>query len=553
MRITGGPRHRAELVVATFRGHRLGIAAWAVAVGGVFWWFGTLFEATVSGIPGGPRGFAATMQASADAMRALTGPAERLDTYGGYASYHNFGYLTFFLALYAVIQGARAVRGEEERGFADEWLATGMHRRRVVRDRWLGFAAALLVVTAGVGTGTALGAVAAGQPDWAGAYLQVGEVALTALVFYSLALLVSQLTTTARAASGITSFVMLGLYLVNNLATQVGAFAWLRWLSPFAYQERSRAFVPGIGVSLWATAVLVATAVVLGVLAALAYERRDCGSGLWARRRASGEGAAPARIRLGRLGTRDLWVAWLRDQRLALSAWFLSTAVLMMLYVSVGSGVVDTWMKSDFVRRWIQASSTASFTDQFVSLTVTLMSGLAVAFVVVQAARWVGDIGQRREEMALANGVSRLRLVMERALALLLGVLSVVVGAVAGIVWGALVSGQPVAGWAVVRTALDTLLLAGAVGGVSLLVVSWFRSGFAVALLSALLGASWLIVLFAGVADWPDWLLHASLFDAYGRPYLETPGAGGLIYLAALAVGGTAAAVAVSRLRSAAA
>jgi ABC-2 type transport system permease protein len=119
--------------------------------------------------PGGPQALADSVRPGVEALRLLRWPADRMDTLGGYLTYHNVFLFTLLLSLWAVVQGARAVRGAEESQSLEEVLATGWSRTEVVRDRTLGFLAVLVVVTAGVGAGTALALSAGGAPDAPGA------------------------------------------------------------------------------------------------------------------------------------------------------------------------------------------------------------------------------------------------------------------------------------------------------------------------------------------------------------------------------------------------
>ena len=75
--------------------------------------------AEMEDFPGGPAGPGRQRRPpGAEAMRLLRWPAERLDTLGGYLTYHNVMLFNLFLAIYGVVQGARDIRGAEERGGA---------------------------------------------------------------------------------------------------------------------------------------------------------------------------------------------------------------------------------------------------------------------------------------------------------------------------------------------------------------------------------------------------------------------------------------------------
>jgi ABC-2 type transport system permease protein len=521
--------------------------SWAVGSGAVAYWFGTFYHDTINSM-GGAAKFAALAQPTADAMRPLTGPAERLDTYGGYFTYHNLGYVILFLGIYAAIQGARAARGDEEAGLTEMWLSTGRPRWVLLRDRLVSFVLVLCCIVVGAGTGIGVGAVAAGQPDWSGAFAAMFEIALTALVCYGIGMVVAQLTRTGRAGAAVSGFTIVGLYFVNTMSSGFPFLAQVRWISPFALAEQSRTLIPGNGVQPWATLALCAAALLFPAAGMLAYQRRDSGAALLTLRR--NQHRKPNRIRLRTLGLRDLWTASLREQRLALAAWILGNTVLEWLYVGLGHQVVTAWRDNQFIRSLLSRSSQAPLEDQYVSFTVTMTLGVAVAYVIVQSARWLSDIEHGRAEMALAHGVSRSRLVLERTAALVAGVTAVAAGGVAGIALGAWSSGMTINSTGIMRTVGATVLMSLAVGGVGLLIVAWLRSGLAIALLTLLLAASWVITLFGGLAKLPDWVLRISVFDAFGEPYIGPLRTGSVIYLVAALVIGVALAVGVSRTRS---
>ena len=109
-------RQRAPLVRDTLRAHRVGAAVWIVAGGLTMLGMGAAVATEMADFPGGPQALAASVAAGAEAMRLLRWPAERLDTLGGYVTYHNVILFNVLLAIYGVIQGARDIRGGEERG-----------------------------------------------------------------------------------------------------------------------------------------------------------------------------------------------------------------------------------------------------------------------------------------------------------------------------------------------------------------------------------------------------------------------------------------------------
>ena len=146
---------RLSLVLDTVRAHRIGALAWVVGGGLAMFGMAVALATEMDDFPGGAAGLAASVMAGAEALRPLRWPAERLDTLGGYLTYHNVTLYTFALAIYGLVQGARAIRGDEERGSLEEVLATGHPRIAVLRDRAIGFALVIAAICTGLGLAVA--------------------------------------------------------------------------------------------------------------------------------------------------------------------------------------------------------------------------------------------------------------------------------------------------------------------------------------------------------------------------------------------------------------
>jgi ABC-2 type transport system permease protein len=123
----------------------------------------------------------------------------------------------------------------------------------------------------------------------------------------------------------------------------------------------------------------------------------------------------------------------------------------------------------------------------------------------------------------------------------------VVLGAIAGLVIGAIAVGADLYPLGLLRLAAATCLLAAGLSAIAALLVAWLRTGAAVTALVVLVGASYLFVLLVEMFGWPDWMARVSLFGAFGHPYLTVPPVGGLAFLAVLAVVGTVLAAGVAR------
>lgn len=512
-------------------------------------YFGFAYEVSIRSYQGGAAGFGLAASAVADAMRPLSGAAERLDTYGGYTTYHNASIASLLLSLWAVIQGARAIRGWEERGGMEAWLAAGKRRWAVVRDQSIGMLAALAVIAAGIGLAFGAGTVAAGATDWAGSMVVAFEMALVAATFFGIGMLASQLTGTARAGAGLTTMLMVALYLAANMAPNLGSFGWVRFLSPFFYFHQSNALVPGHSIDPLATAVLVAAAVTPVILAALAFERRDVASPLWPWR-VDFDAAQTRRVTLHGLWLRDAWLADLRSQWLSLLLWALGSGLTMVLVVAVAKQVATVWESSELIRKLFVRVPESGFVDQYMTYITTLAAIAPVAFVIAEAARWVGDLSELRAEALLSISGSRIRIVLEWAMSTMAGVVVVSLGMLGGCLVGAAIAGVDLHADGLMRTTAASALLGFAVCGVALLAVAVFRNGAAVGALGALMGLTFFVSLLAPMLNWPEWVTRLSPFDAFGTPYAAVPRISGIALLTAWAIVGAVAAAVVAQRRA---
>lgn len=537
-----------ELTLSTLRRSRSAIIAWVAGAGGFLLLFGLGYRTTIRDYPGGPAAFGASVQAAAETMRALAGPVTRLDTFGGYTTYHNLGYAPLLLGIWAVMQGAKSIRGAEERGMLQVWLTTGRSRLQVLADRVLGFLLALGVIAIGTGVGAGAGAAIAGSPAWGRSLAALGVVALVPAVFFALSLAVSQLVPRARLATGISGGVMLALYLLGNLASELGRFGWLRWASPFWYAQQSRMLVPDQRLDIATTALSVGLVAALCVTAGVLFARRDTdASAVVTRYR---EPATAEAFALRRPWLAQLWSASIVEQRIPLLFWFLGPAVFLSLYVSVTPTVTRSWASSDLIRRLLSATGSANMVDQFLSLVMVLAAPIVSVYAVTQAARWVRDREQRRTELEFSCPLSRPQLWLQRTAALAVGILVVIAGCLAGFVLGGALGNVSLHLAGLARGAGLLLLLGLATGGVATLAVALFRTSAALGVLGGYLGASFFLTLLAPMFRWPDWLSRLSLFDAFGHPYLTTGPILGIVLLAGLALAGVLGGLTVSQQRS---
>ena len=541
-------RRATSLLLHSLRSHLAG-ALWCGIGGGIAM---TITAASLQRefgqFPGGGAALGAMVTAAAEAMRIMRWPAERLDTLGGYLTYHNVLLLPLLLGIYGAVQGAQALRGSEEKRVLDLWLATGSPRWRVVVDRAAAFGAALAIVALGIGAGTAAGMSLGGDAHVGASFVVAAESALVGAVFYALAVLLSSFLKTSGAAAGITVLVMIGLYLVTNVWELIGPFGAVRFVSPFWLRQRSDMLIPGRELDVVATLALGAMTLVLLAAGGAAFARRDYARALLERpasagpRRATGDLAWRPTVAIGSV----------LEERTGILAWALGVAVFMAMFASLIPRIEEMWSKLDIAKLLLTPDPSADFASQLVGLCGEILAPALGAFAIVQSARWVRERTDGRDDLLLSYPITRARYVLQRVGALVIGALVVVAGALAGLAAGAALGDVPLDAAGLARLAGDLVLLTVSVGAVALALVALLRGTATVAILSAWLVAAYLVVFFAPVFEWPDWVGRLSIFDAFGEPYQAMPEVYGIATLAALGVLGVAIAIATLERRRAA-
>lgn len=515
----------------------MGIVAWVLGGAAAMLFMGLALAQEMRDFPGGAQALAASVLPAAEAMRPLRWPAERLDTLGGYMTFHNVMLFQGFLAIYAAIQGSRAIRGAEDSHALEQVLATGWSRPAYLRDRAAGFLAALALMAVGMAAGVAAALAAGGEADLGGSFITMSAVGLCGFVAYALAVLVSQLVRTARAAAGISAMILIALYVGTNVWEEIGPLGAVRFVSPFYYANFSRALVPGYGLDLAAMGMLILMAATLLALATAAFVHRDYGAALWAR--PAGSSVPGLADGVQHWWLRTWWTANLVQHRWGLLAWVASAAAFAALMMALQPAVMDAWALFDFMAAIMGGGPGDSAEHLYTSFVVEIVAPILVGFVIAQAAGWVSDLEQGRVESVLSTPVSWTRLVWERLASVNAGVAVMVVAVVATVVVGSRAVEGDVDAAGIGRLVVMGLLLGWAIAALAAVAVAAFRSGVAVTLLAVYVGAAYLLSWMIPIFGWPDGLNRLSIFDAFGHPYQEWPGGAGLLVLIVLAVLGS--------------
>jgi ABC-2 type transport system permease protein len=441
----------------------------------------------------------------------------RADTLGGYLQWRLYGaLLPIVFGFWGFMAGSGAIRGDEERGVLEHWLAGGVARGRLIWTRFLAFGLVAIAAIALTGIATGLGSVAAGEPLSAGALVLASLPLLgLMLICFGAGLIAGQLSTTRRGAAGLAGGSLLALFLINSLSRTAPALQPYRILSPFFYYDRTTALVPGGVFDLGATILLVALALAVTGLASAAFVRRDLGSPLFRGRvRATQPALAADANPLFRLPV----LRAVYEQRIALIAWLIGVAAMAVLFASIARPTVDLMRSSPGLQSYLALIGASNPYQAMIGFFWfgTLQMLLAV-YVISQVARWSADEAEGRLEMVLSEPVARWRVVVERALALALTIVGLIA---AGTIAAALVASTQ-------QITLDSGALLQAAGlllpfalafGTLGAVLTAYVPRVAVAVLAAYAVAAYLLQQFGLLLRWPTPIVDLSLFQLYGAP-----------------------------------
>lgn len=459
---------------------------------------------------------AAAMMETNAAFVAMAGPARALNTIGGQVTWQATAFGSITIGLMAMFLVVRHTRAEEETG-RDELLRAAAVGRQATT------AATLVVAVLGnllVGTLVALSLVTFPLAAADSIALGVGLAAVGA-VFTGVALLAAQLTSSPRAAYGLTGAVMGAAYVLRAIG-DVGNGA-LSWLSPIGWYQGMHAFS---GLRWWPVLLLLATAAATTAGAVLVFMRRDFGAGVLADR------PGPARADRS-LGT-PLGLAW-RLQRGAVLGWAAGLFLTGLSYGSLGDEVGDL-MGDSTVTRDLFAQGGGALVDAFYATAIVMLALMACGYAVSSAIRPRHDEDDGRVEVLLATGLSRRRWLLAQVALTVVGSALVLGAAGLGLGLGyALASDDPGAVGRYVVAAMPwlapVLVLSGSARLVFGVAPRWTSLAWSGLLLAVV------VLLFGPLFDMPEWLQDVSPFHHLALVPAETFRWTPFVVLAAIAAG----------------
>lgn len=462
----------------------------------------------------------------------------RLDTVGGYLDWRVFGALPLLFGFWALMSASGATRGDEDRGLIEQWRSAGIGPVRYVGNRFAGFFLAAAVAVAATSAAIDLGASKVmGSPLDSGAVLETSLTALgLTMCCYAIAMVVAQLTSSRNSAAGLAGAVLAVMFFVNSFGRTVGSLGQVAaFISPFHYYDRTNPLTPGGSFDALGTAGLFVVAIALAAAAAWLMRTRDLGSPLVSRRPRPGPFVdRPSSNPLFRVPV----VATLYEHRVGLLAWAAASTLMAGFIASIGRQMVDLVNGSSGFKQYL---SLVGHGDPYVAITGYFWFGIFLmllsVYAISEVSRWTSDDNEGRLETVLSAPVSRSKVVIDRAAALLVASAAIIAASSAGFYASARASNinMPAGDLTTASVLLVPFVLSFAAVG-ALMAARVPRA--TVGILATLSFLSYLITLAGPLFKWPDSVLRLSVHTLYGTPLTSGVDWNGLWILLAITVVG---------------
>ena len=270
---------RAVFVTTARRAVRPGLL-WGLVFGGMVAATMSTYQSAFP-TPADRANLARSVQGNA-AFEAIFGIIRRMDTVAGYTAYKTTFSMMIVGAIWGLFLATRLLRGEEDAGRWELFLAGHTTRGGAARQALGGLGAGLVALW----VPTAVLTAAAGSSSkihigvGASLFFATAVVAATAM-FMAIGALLSQVAPTRHDANLLGAGILAGSYLIRMAADSDARIGGLRWLSPLGWIEELRPLTGSRTVALLPIAALIAVSAATAVKAA---GRRDLGASLFADR-----------------------------------------------------------------------------------------------------------------------------------------------------------------------------------------------------------------------------------------------------------------------------
>ena len=507
-----------SVVLSALREKRSTIVAWALGGAMAMYFEALAIAAELKDFPGGPQALAQSIYPTIEGMRIIRWPADRLDTLGGYLAYHNVVLFNFFLGIFAGIQGARLFRHLEEKKRIEMYLATGVSRANLVLLRSFAYLISQIAISLSLGIGTAIAMAASNESNVSGSITTLLAGGICIFPFFGLGLLISQFTTTARNAAGVTALLVTFIYVIDNISGKYSWLDWFRYFSPFYYANQSRPLIPGFGSEFFSWGFMLLIGTLFIAISISLIERRDISSTF---------ATNFNRIKVKKVANKHVPKSLIGDilwrQRYGLLAWIIATSAFIGVFISMMSGVIDIWRQFSFLEQFTSSGFGATPEEQYLAMVFEVLPPFLAAYIIFQSSKWTVDLLEGRVQLFLSTPMSWSGLVARRAIATFVGAELIVAFSVLVIVIGGRNQNGIINFGGVIRVVVMLTLFILAFIALSSLLVGLLHGKNTTQIVSLYVGAAWLIGFMAPYLKWPEWLVRLSIFDAFGHPYVDWP------------------------------
>jgi polyether ionophore transport system permease protein len=483
----------------------------------------------VAGLAGATPALRDAYASIAQSLRFLGDPFAT-QTPEGYATTR---YLELFvpllLSIWAILAGARMLRGEEERGTLDVLLATPQPRTRVILEKLLALVIALLLVALLMALGTIAGESRTDtQVNVVRALLTALNVSLLAFFFATVALLFSQFTSSRGAAVGLTSGLMVLAILLDGTGRTVSG-AWVQYLSPFYYYNLNRPLISSFNDAPAAALLLLGLSLLFAAISVALFVRRDSGRPAFAWQRNHTNDKLQVERSLKK-AERDVSVRSISLRALSAQAWVSFwwlfgivawCAFLVLLIPSAQEPLKKALAQSPNLAKIYSASIIGTNAGFLSVLVFGLGILLVVIFAMTLALTWASDLENGRLELLLGTPTSRQRMLLERFGAVLLMVLLASVFAWLATVVAAQIANLSIDQGHVIIASFSMLPLALIIVGLVYALAGRLRYGAVLGIVTAYIALAFLAEFLKSLLNLPDWLLSFSIFHLYGSPMTD--------------------------------
>jgi ABC-2 type transport system permease protein len=434
------------------------------------------------------------------------------------------------LSIWALLAGARMVRGDEERNAIDLLLATPTSRTRLLLEKLSALLLALLILGLLISLGIILGEASTHQPVETGRAILAGlNASLCAFCFAALALFLSQFFINRGTAAGITGGLLTLSILLDGTGRTIQNGTWLQRFSLTYYYAYNKPLIESYTNHPWATLLLGGLALLLCALSLWLFSVRDMGgvaivnhnSQQHTQRRTISRATflerayrAPA--------TKSMSLHTLYAQVGAACWWLIG----IVFYTAWGTSLTPSLLQP--LRGLLQSNPVLDkiLNGQSITTNAGILGYIIFQFVpliviiysMIQALQWSTDLDTGRMELVLSTPHTRMSLFWEHFLVVLLQVIITPI-----LVWLAIVLSAQAT-----NIALDNGRIAAAAFGIlpmELVIVSVvyacagrLRSTVIVSLITLYLTCAFMLEWLGSLLNLPDWLYSLSIFHAYGNP-----------------------------------